>query len=161
MSCNLFHCLLPSLSYTQKLQKFCRPSLSFIILFFATMKRLESNAGITIPNPMLHYKYITITLVMLIVSTLLVATFAIASNYKYVNGMAQLRAQNQHNSDLVRIKKFSCNTYLTSGYYIMGGYFAWMRYVDIWMHSQKLFTGPCNGIRFHQQYILFPCITLV
>lgn len=68
------------------------------------------------PNPMLHYKYITITLVVLIVGTLLVTTFALATNYKYVNEMAQLRAQNQHSSDLVRINKFSCNTYLTSGY---------------------------------------------
>lgn len=66
------------------------------------MKRLESNEGIAIPNAMLHYKYIMMTLVVLMVTTLLVAIFAIATNYKHMNEVAMLRAENQHNSDLVR-----------------------------------------------------------
>lgn len=64
------------------------------------MKRVESNEGIILPNSMLHYKYIMITLVILMVSTLLVAVYALATNYKYMNEMAELRAQNQYNSDM-------------------------------------------------------------
>lgn len=66
------------------------------------MKRVENNEGITVPRSLVHYKYITITLVILMVSTLLVAVFALATNYNYMNEMAELRAQNQHNSHLVR-----------------------------------------------------------
>ena len=66
------------------------------------MKRVESNEVNIVPNVMLRYKYIVITFVILMVSTLSVAVFALATNYKYINEMAELRAQNQHNSDLVR-----------------------------------------------------------
>lgn len=90
---------------------------SLIILSSATMKRVESNEGIILPNSMLHYKYIMITLVILMVSTLLVAVYALATNYKYMNEMAELKAQNQYNSDMVRAKQFSCNTCYTSGHY--------------------------------------------
>ena len=65
------------------------------------MKRLESNEINMMPKAVLHYKYIMMTFVILMVSTLAVAVFALATNYKYVNEMAELRAQNQHNSDLV------------------------------------------------------------
>ena len=68
------------------------------------MKRVEGNEVNIMPNAMLRYKYIMITFVILMISTLSVAVFALATNYKYINEMAELRAQNQHNSDLVRIE---------------------------------------------------------
>lgn len=67
------------------------------------MKRLETgNEANATVNSTLHYKYIVITFVILMVSTLLVATFALATDYKHMNELAELRAQNQFNSHVVR-----------------------------------------------------------
>ena len=69
------------------------------------MKRVESTEVDIMPKAMLRYKYIMMTFVILMISTLLVAVFALATNYKYMNEMAELREQNQHNSDMVRTEK--------------------------------------------------------
>ena len=117
------------------------------------MKRVESN-DVKMPTAMLRYKYIMITFVILMASTLLVAVFALATNYKYANEMVQLRAQNQHNSDLVRTEKLSCNTHYTSGYSYNGTMLnlnETCRHLGTQIKAVYWDTGTAfNSIRFQQ-----------
>jgi len=75
------------------------------------MKRLES--GKEPLNSARHHRYVVITLVGLVISTFLVASFTVATNYEQMKEIAALKGQISQNSqyeaskdnlDLVRTK---------------------------------------------------------
>ena len=79
------------------------------------MKRLEN--GEEPLNPAKHHRYIVITLVGLVISTVLVASFTIATNHEQMKEIAALKGQisqnsqyeaDKHNLDLVRTATVCC-----------------------------------------------------